>query len=98
VNGVLRLTEQGEVINQSYGLKPIAMRTLERAFNALALSIGGAVAGCAPKAEPFFPAWPAASTDGSSSGRAGTWLACGASSQQSAADPSSAYTITVPSL
>ena len=42
VNGVLRLTEQGEVINQSYGLRPIAMRTLERAFNALALSIGGA--------------------------------------------------------
>ena len=42
VNGVLRLTEQGEVINQSYGLKPIAMRTLERAFNSLALSIGGA--------------------------------------------------------
>ena len=35
VNGVLRLTEQGEVINQSYGLRPIAMRTLERAFNAL---------------------------------------------------------------
>ena len=51
VNGVLRLTEQGEVINQSYGLKPIAMRTLERAFNALALSIGGAVSGCAPKPE-----------------------------------------------
>jgi phosphoenolpyruvate carboxylase len=47
VNGVLRLTEQGEVINQSYGLKPIAMRTLERAFNALALSLGGAVTGSA---------------------------------------------------
>jgi phosphoenolpyruvate carboxylase len=45
VNGVLRLTEQGEVINQSYGLRPIAMRTLERAFNALALSIGGAGVG-----------------------------------------------------
>jgi len=45
VNGVLRLTEQGEVINQGYGLKPIAMRTLERAFNALALSIGGAATG-----------------------------------------------------
>jgi phosphoenolpyruvate carboxylase len=49
VNGVLRLTEQGEVINQSYGLKPIAMRTLERAFNALALSIGGAVTGSVAK-------------------------------------------------
>jgi phosphoenolpyruvate carboxylase len=47
VNGVLRLTEQGEVINQSYGLKQIAMRTLERAFNALALSIGGAATGTA---------------------------------------------------
>jgi phosphoenolpyruvate carboxylase len=45
VNGVLRLTEQGEVINQSYGLRPIAMRTLERAFNALAMSLGGAVPG-----------------------------------------------------
>jgi phosphoenolpyruvate carboxylase len=45
VNGVLRLTEQGEVINQGYGLRPIAMRTLERAFNALILSLGGEVAG-----------------------------------------------------
>src|SRR5207302_8287276 len=38
VNGVLRVTEQGEVVNQSYGQRPIAMRTLERAFNALSLS------------------------------------------------------------
>ncbi len=45
VNGVLRLTEQGEVINQGYGLRPIAMRTLERAFNALMLGLGGAAAG-----------------------------------------------------
>jgi phosphoenolpyruvate carboxylase len=37
VNGVLRLTEQGELVQQSYGLRPIAMRTLERAFNALSL-------------------------------------------------------------
>src|ERR1700733_3425123 len=36
-NGVLRLTEQGEGVQQSYGLRPIAMRTLERAFNALAV-------------------------------------------------------------
>ncbi len=35
VNGVLRLTEQGEVVGQNYGLRPIALRTLERAFNAL---------------------------------------------------------------
>jgi phosphoenolpyruvate carboxylase len=37
---VLRITEQGQVVNQSYGLRPIAMRTLERAFSALALSVG----------------------------------------------------------
>ena len=42
---MLRLTEQGEVINQSYGLRPIAMRTLERAFSALTLSMGGAASG-----------------------------------------------------
>jgi phosphoenolpyruvate carboxylase len=34
---VLRLTEQGELVNQNYGLRPIAMRTLDRAFNALSL-------------------------------------------------------------
>jgi phosphoenolpyruvate carboxylase len=38
LNGVLRVIERGEVVNQNYGLRPIAMRTLERAFNALALS------------------------------------------------------------
>ncbi len=38
INGVLRLTEQGESINQSYGLRPIAMRTLDRAFSALSLT------------------------------------------------------------
>ncbi len=38
VRGVLRLTEQGEVVNQSYGLRPIAMRTLERTFAAVALA------------------------------------------------------------
>jgi phosphoenolpyruvate carboxylase len=35
---VLGLTEQGEVVNQSYGLRPIAMRTLERTFAAVALA------------------------------------------------------------
>jgi len=39
-NPVLRFTEQGEVVNQSYGLRPIAMRTLERAFSALAIAVG----------------------------------------------------------
>jgi len=29
VNGYLRLTEQGEVINQKYGVRPIALRNLE---------------------------------------------------------------------
>jgi phosphoenolpyruvate carboxylase len=38
MRGVLRLTEQGDVVNQSYGLRPIAMRTLERAFAAVALA------------------------------------------------------------
>jgi phosphoenolpyruvate carboxylase len=38
VRGILRLTEQGEVVNQSYGLRPIAMRTLERTFAAVALA------------------------------------------------------------
>ncbi|HKU90587.1 MAG TPA: phosphoenolpyruvate carboxylase [Steroidobacteraceae bacterium] len=51
VNGVLRLTEQGEVINQGYGLRPIAMRTLERAFNALLTEIGGAAQGNTPSPE-----------------------------------------------
>jgi phosphoenolpyruvate carboxylase len=37
-NGVLRLREQGETIKQGYGLRPIAMRTLERAFNAISLA------------------------------------------------------------
>jgi phosphoenolpyruvate carboxylase len=45
INGVLRLTEQGEVVNQSYGLRPIAMRTLERAFNALTLCTAAAKRG-----------------------------------------------------
>ncbi len=35
IDGVLRVREQGATIKQGYGLRPIAMRTLERAFNAL---------------------------------------------------------------
>ena len=38
INGVLRIREQGSTIKQGYGLRPIAMRTLERAFNALSLA------------------------------------------------------------
>jgi phosphoenolpyruvate carboxylase len=45
VNGVLRLTEQGEGINQGYGLRPIAMRTFERAFHSLLITLGGAFTG-----------------------------------------------------
>jgi phosphoenolpyruvate carboxylase len=51
VNGVLRLTEQGEVINQGYGLRPIAMRTLERAFHALLTELGGVADGNTPTPE-----------------------------------------------
>jgi phosphoenolpyruvate carboxylase len=39
--GRLRLTEQGEVINEKYGLRPIALRIFEQAFNALALANTG---------------------------------------------------------
>jgi phosphoenolpyruvate carboxylase len=47
INGILRLTEQGETISQSYGLKPNAMRTLERAFSALSLATASAQRGMA---------------------------------------------------
>jgi phosphoenolpyruvate carboxylase len=51
VRGVLRLTEQGEVVNQSYGLRPIAMRTLERAFASVARATAGADAASPTSAE-----------------------------------------------
>lgn len=38
ISGVLRFTEQGESIAQNFGLRANAMRTLERAFHALALA------------------------------------------------------------
>ena len=38
VDGVLRIREQGGTVKQGYGLRPIAMRTLERAFNSLSLT------------------------------------------------------------
>ena len=52
VNGVLRLTEQGETVQQSYGLRPIAMRTLERAFSTLALTTAAAQRGCLAPDDP----------------------------------------------
>ncbi|MBW4052177.1 MAG: phosphoenolpyruvate carboxylase [Proteobacteria bacterium] len=39
LDGSLRVREQGETVKQGYGLRPIAMRTLERAFNALSLAM-----------------------------------------------------------
>ena len=51
-NPILRITEQGQVVNQSYGLRPIAMRTLERAFSALALSVGQARRGARVAVDP----------------------------------------------
>jgi phosphoenolpyruvate carboxylase len=38
IDGVLRITEQGEIISQNYGLHSIALRTLERAFGQLGLA------------------------------------------------------------
>lgn len=52
VSGKLRVTEQGEVVNHNYGLRPIAMRSLERAFNALALATAGEVPGTADPRHP----------------------------------------------
>ena len=48
VSGTLRLREQGETIKQGYGLRPIAMRTLERAFNALSVTTCASLGGAAP--------------------------------------------------
>jgi phosphoenolpyruvate carboxylase len=42
--GRLRITEQGELINEKYGLRPIALRVFEQAFNALTLSRAGVTA------------------------------------------------------
>ncbi|HXA36303.1 MAG TPA: phosphoenolpyruvate carboxylase, partial [Steroidobacteraceae bacterium] len=52
IRGFLRLTEQGEVVNQSYGLRPIAMRTLERTFASVALAT--AHTGDRPRVPPAY--------------------------------------------
>jgi len=49
--GVLRLTEQGEVVNQNYGLRPIAMRTLERTFASVALATAQGGSNAPPAAQ-----------------------------------------------
>jgi phosphoenolpyruvate carboxylase len=38
VNGRLRVTEQGEIINEKYGLRGIALRTMEQVVGSLALA------------------------------------------------------------
>ncbi len=38
VNGRLRVTEQGEIINEKYGLRGIALRTLEQTIGSVALA------------------------------------------------------------
>ncbi|HVN41277.1 MAG TPA: phosphoenolpyruvate carboxylase, partial [Steroidobacteraceae bacterium] len=50
--GRLRVTEQGESINDRYGWRPIAMRTFEQAFNTLALLRAGVFA-----SERIEPRW-----------------------------------------
>ena len=51
--GRLRITEQGELINEKYGLRPIALRVFEQAFNALTLSRTGVI-----PPEHVDPQWP----------------------------------------
>ncbi len=41
VRSRVRLTEQGELINDKYSLRPIALRVFEQAFNALTMSHAG---------------------------------------------------------
>ena len=54
VSGVLRFTEQGESIAQSFGLRANAMRTLERAFNTLALATHAVRRGATQPERPEF--------------------------------------------
>jgi phosphoenolpyruvate carboxylase len=50
--GKLRITEQGELLNEKYGFRPIALRVFEQAFNALTLARTGVMA-----AERVEPQW-----------------------------------------
>ena len=52
VDRVLRIREQGATVRQGYGLRPIAMRTLERAFNALSLTTAAVRRGELPPDSP----------------------------------------------
>ncbi|UCC13286.1 MAG: phosphoenolpyruvate carboxylase [Gammaproteobacteria bacterium] len=51
VRGVLRVTEQGEIINAKYGLRGVALRTLERAVGSVTLATFG------PPQAPPEPNW-----------------------------------------
>ncbi|HEX9731266.1 MAG TPA: phosphoenolpyruvate carboxylase [Thermoanaerobaculia bacterium] len=53
--GVLRVTEQGEMINAKFGLRGIALRTLEQTASAVALAVA-----TPPPARPEEDAWHAA--------------------------------------
>jgi len=48
IDGVLRVREQGATVKQGYGLRAIAMRTLERAFSALSVATAAARRGRLP--------------------------------------------------
>ncbi len=50
--GRLRITEAGELIKEKYGLRPIALRIFEQAFNALSLASSGVM-----PAERVEPGW-----------------------------------------
>jgi len=66
VRGELRVTEQGEGINDRYGLRPIAFRTFEQALHSLALTTAGVYGPDRPD-----PQWRAAMADmGETSGAA----------------------------
>ena len=53
INGWLRLTEQGEALTQHYGLGPIALRSLERAFGALSQATASGRRGQAKEPDPI---------------------------------------------
>jgi len=48
IGGRLRVTEQGESINERYGLRPIALRSFEQGVNAVALAVAGQSGAAAP--------------------------------------------------
>ena len=52
--GVLRVTEQGEAINQNFALRQIAMRSLEQALGAASQTLAAAATDAAP--DPVFAA------------------------------------------